>query len=49
MNNINDPWDIRHLGEEYFKKIGYATANKYSLDVPIKLVLSARPEKLTIL
>jgi len=38
MNNINNPWDIRHLGDEYFKKIGYATANKYSLDVPIKLV-----------
>jgi len=38
MNNINDPWDIRHLGVSYFKKIGYATANNYSLDVPIKLV-----------
>ena len=38
MNQINDPWDIRHLEEPYFKNIGLLTGRTYSLDVPIKLV-----------
>ncbi|HMQ70088.1 MAG TPA: hypothetical protein PKA90_14020 [Ignavibacteria bacterium] len=38
MKNKTDPWDISHLEEPYFKKIGLEAAGKYSLDVPIKLV-----------
>ncbi len=38
MSKSNNQWDIKHLGEMYFKNIGHKAAGKYSLDVPIKLV-----------
>jgi len=40
MENNQDlgNWHFSHLGEEYFKRIGSITLEKYSLDIPIKTV-----------